>query len=921
MEDLFKAAGIDPTNVGSDPSGALPRGGEKRRLERGQEREEPTFGGHNLRRVIRARDGDGEQVVVQRPTSTFTSATPAQFMESAAVRELDPQSDVADDPYYDEDEEDGDEYDMEDSDDDEGTATTRRTGNVTGPTVVPRAPAQGQLAHPPPVPAPTVSHPIPLTTVKPESKLGQAAVDVFSTAGFNLQRELGWQAAVGADTAKMKAFRLEVTQQVDVTPFGFMRPSSPFIQVVHSIATYAVRGGQSDLHNVDFGFVGDRTGLRIPTPVILDDKMWKWVSKKLGLDVPPLEQYYANPANARLLYHDDAAGGENTTVPRMVYLPPPFLVYCLEDQRTPFQLHQFVAKYATRDGSDVTIKHCELLMDWCFLASHRAAASSPTTSTLAIALAAAPSDDDDFLRWLYKIDCTAQSAQGYNDPSLPPPPHPPATAQSLPTALHAPASGGPPPPDVWAQMAKSISSSFATAAAALKPAPADVSEADYERGGVFYDKFQLAVLQGFAHAPTLAGVPVIWVWFQYSKTMETHKDNLRRKMSEWATSPAREVQVPIERGLYIPDSTMKEILSLNFNPGGILAEADSADLGLSLLICRARTTAAKAAIRKYEKALEQSKKNRSMAEAQAVQVAHVAYDVGALPDNYHELLRCIGTYCAMLHALFGDKCVFYRHCYALWTAMNSDLVYEQRDGFTALYCRQIVWAVLMDSRVYFSRRMSVEDFMNVHPDDISFPKSNLISIVQMVRDMAPIVRSSFPAAWFPSSAPVQASRGTVVSASLPANQPAPVQSVATGGGTTPSVVSGLTAGSARAPRPPATIRASDIHPQIKPAMEAYIAKNKGVYLSAILTHCNLTMEDLPKLTPDISGVNGICYNYILGRCTMDNCQYEHVHARDLTDEFATDLLSKLRPGITEFTMNGLPPGTRRRRRTRRRTNA
>ena len=186
-------------------------------------------------------------------------------------------------------------------------------------------------------------------------------------------------------------------------------------------------------------------------------------------------------------------------------------------------------------------------------------------------------------------------------------------------------------------------------------------------------------------------------------------------MSEWATSPERDVQVPIERGLYIPDSTMKEILSLNFNPGGILAEADSADLGLSQLICRARTTAAKAAIRKYEKALEQSKKNRSMAEAQAVQVAHVAYDMGALPDNYHELLRCIGTYCAMLHALFGDKCVFYRHCYALWTVMNSNLVYEQRDGFTALYCRQIVWAVLMESHVYFSRRMSVEDFMNVHP--------------------------------------------------------------------------------------------------------------------------------------------------------------------------------------------------------------
>ena len=149
---------------------------------------------------------------------------------------LDEDEDDYYDDYYDEDEEDGDEYDMEDSDDDEGTATTRRTGNVTGPTVVPRAPAQGQLAHPPPVPAPAVSHPIPLTTVKPDLRLGQAAVDVFSTAGFNLQRELGWQSAVGADTAKMKAFRLEVTQQGDVTPFGFMRPSSPFIQVVELLA-------------------------------------------------------------------------------------------------------------------------------------------------------------------------------------------------------------------------------------------------------------------------------------------------------------------------------------------------------------------------------------------------------------------------------------------------------------------------------------------------------------------------------------------------------------------------------------------------------------------------------------------------------------------------------------------------------------
>lgn len=356
-------------------------------------------------------------------------------MESAAGRGSNAQSDVVDEgnTYYDEYEEDDYEDDMDESEDDEGTAMTPRTGNVMSATVAPRAPSPTPVPKPPPVQAPLASQPIPLTSIKPDSKLGQAAMDVFTTAGFNLQRELGWQSAVAADTAKMKAFRLEVTQQVDVTPFGFMRPSSPFIQVIHSIATYAVRGGQSDLHNVDFGFVGDRTGLRLPTPVVLEEKMWKWVSKKMGLDVPPLEQYYANPSHARLLYNDDASGGEQTTVPRMVYLPPPFLAYCLEDQRTPFELHQFVAKYATRDNSDITIKHCELLMDWCFLAAHRVAASSPTTSTLAIALTAAPSDNDDFLRWLYKIDCTAKSTLGHSDPSIPPPrPIAPARHSSIP---------------------------------------------------------------------------------------------------------------------------------------------------------------------------------------------------------------------------------------------------------------------------------------------------------------------------------------------------------------------------------------------------------------------------------------------------------------------------------------------------------
>ena len=933
MVDLFKEAGIDPTDARAETTVAPRHEREKRRLRHqgGRDIGETVdpFGGHNLRQVIRAKGVDDDATVVTRPRSRMASIEMGEVAAQSERRMPDKgrMRGTADDDDY---ESDGDDDDDEENDDfyeegdesneDDDTKLPARTtkavnavsrAGTTSP--LPTIPAQNNL---PTLPAAT----IPLTSVRPDSKLGCAAVELFNDKGFNLQWELGWQSAVAGDSGKIKSFRIEVAQQVDITPFGFMRPNSPFVQIIHSIVTYATRGGQADMHNGDYGFVGDCTSLRRPAAVTVDEKLWKRVSKTLGLDVPPLEQYYANPANAKMLYHDDASGGEQTCVPRMIHLPPPFLVFCLEEHRTPFELHQFAATYATMDGSTVTVQDCTLIMDWCFFAAHRAAKTTPTTSMLAIALSAAPADDDEFLRWLYKIDCT-EEPRAYSNRAATPPVQTSQAVTAVSVVPHqsttkpttAPANG-PPPPDIWAQMASTISTSFANAAAAMKP-PSDPSDTVSDRGGTEYDQFQMAIIQGFAHAPTINGVPVLWGLFQYTKNLETHKDNLRRRMVAWASSSEREVQVPIERALYIPDSTMKEILSLNFNPGGILAEADAADLGLSLLICRARTLAARTAIRKYERALEQSKKNRSMAE-------HAAYDIGALPDNYHELLRCVGTYCALLHALFGDKCVFYRHCYALWTAMNSDLVYEQRDDFDALYCRQIVWAVLMESRVYFSKRMSVEDFKRVHPDDIRFPKSNLLSIVQMVTDMTPIVRSSFPAAWNPAGTITASNQGAACANVHGTSSGAPVQSVATLGAATPSVVSGITTGSTRAaPRPPVTIRTHDIHPKVKSAMEAYIAKNKGVWLLAILTFVNLTIDDLPKLGADVSGTGSLCYNYILGHCKMEQCQHEHVHVRDITEEFVTELLSKLRPGITEFTANGVPPGTRRRRRSRRRTNA
>lgn len=889
MTDLFKKAGVK-----------IPTQKTAARRARGDHRNEEgsTYGGHNLRDAIPAKDSDGGGSVLRpRPRSTLAKGNPIPPTVKALAP---PNEDEAEDEANEDEESDlssdDDDDDVDDDDDDEdgeqgaddGGGTTQKSQKSASATPTSTT---GTTKPPPPTQDP--------------SAVGRAAATIMANPGFNLNRELLWQSAVTGDSTKQKSFRTDVTQQVDLIVFGWMRPSSPYIQLLHSIATYAVRGGDSDCHNKDFGYVGDRTSLRTPTAVVLDDKLWKWVGKKVVLDIVPVELFYANPDNARVLYEPSHDGGTTTTVPRMVYLPPPFATYCAEQQRTPFQLHQFITQYATANGSATDIGKCDMLINWCIVASHRHA--TPTTSVLAVQMETAPTDDDEFLRWIQRIDKTGG---GHTGP-------PPSRAASTPlVSVAAPqtaAVAAPSTDDMFKRMAESISKSFATAAASLQAPSHDVTGTGSENGGQKYDEFQMAVVMGFAHVDDIAGVPIIWALFQYSNKLDIHKDTLKRRMTEYAmtTTPDRPEQVTIDRSLYITDATMREIIAINFNPGGVSADADTADKGLSILVCRARTAAQRAEIKRYERTKDKSKRNWSKQEAEEDEVT--AYDTGALPDDYNELLRCLGTYCALLHTLFGNKCVFYRNCYKLWTEMNSEVVCEKREKFTALFCRQIVWAILEESRAFFAQRLSVDDFDNAQlPEDIPYPTCSLAVVIQSVKYITPIERSTFPSSWYPGNASRAGRIGSVA---------VPVQSVATPGAA-PSVVSGITtAASTRTQRTPApvAIRATNIHPTIKATMEPYIAKCKGINLTALLNQVNLTIDDLPKLSPEVSGTSGICYNWVLGRCQLENCRHldGHVNARDVTDEFAADLLGKLRPGITEFMTNGLPQPRRRNRRRRR----
>lgn len=527
MEDLFQ-----PT------SKRIPRK-KQRTTERGRggtSDEESSYGGHNLRTVITSRQRDDNRATsrprseLAKPTAQTTltgvletnerlpeARSPAKRsnVKSAAYDDDDEDDDDNDDDADEDDDDDDDEDDDVDIIGNDGEAIMlQHTSAVTQPASGTSMSSPSDQSMGSPTRPSHSSQPFQLTSIKDDSKLGRAAAELFETIGYSLKDDLAWQSGVANDAAKMKSFRIEATQQVDLVPFAFMRPSSPYVQILHSVATYSVRGGDSDLHGRDFGFVGDRTNLRIPSPVVVDDSLWKWMTKTIGMDVPPLQAYYANPANARKLYYDTASGGSDTTIPRMLYLPPPFLAFCLEEQRTPFELHEFIARYATREQSEITVQACTVAMDWCIAATQAAKASALSTSILAIVLATAPSDDDTFLRWLYKVDHTKSTTAGQPTGSTAPPL---VHAGPTTTAAPQPHPANPPPADVWTQMAKSITSSFASAAAAIKPPASEDSGTSYEFGGRLYDKFQMAAVQGFAHVADVSQLPAIWGLFQYTK--------------------------------------------------------------------------------------------------------------------------------------------------------------------------------------------------------------------------------------------------------------------------------------------------------------------------------------------------------------------------------------------------------------------
>ncbi len=555
--------------------------------------------------------------------------------------------------------------------DDDGTQQTQQMSNTATTPPQPLPPRQS-------LPVPTSQPQLHTNLWGINASLARAYPQGFPPE--LLTEELKVQPEVGGAAANITNFRIETLQQQTLTAFGFLQHKDMTIHIMHSPATYYARGASGPLKGKDIGFVGDRTEFSNPAPIILQPvKPWKWMNLKTVISEVAVELFYANPGNATKFFIPSPNDTiEKITVPLLIMLPTTLIRFCAARPRTPLDLLRHITKLMrvlipSQDTPGAfVLPDYDLIVNWCYATLHNDKGDSALSYDVQAAVG-----NDVFHKWARAcIDATIGPMLLLTRPvHAPQPPTNPLTTATTQDLSHL--------ATLAAEFRKGVM-------AAIQPGTAGTTlggtAASEKRE---YDAYQKAMLQGFAHTPSPAGLPHIWYLFCQTKSLDTHRLHLRKAMQLWA----RNNGVSINRGVFLSKIAVDDIVNLRFNPGGSAAYYSTAEKGISILLCQSRPGEDREAARQQEWAEELSSKNRSLSEALTLTKSAPR----APPDTYNDLKIAVGTFCALNWALFGDSCEYFQKLYELYLCLDGDRACEDWANFTPLHCRQITGQTLLPS--------------------------------------------------------------------------------------------------------------------------------------------------------------------------------------------------------------------------------
>ncbi len=418
--------------------------------------------------------------------------------------------------------------------------------------------------------------------------------------------------------------------------------------------------------------------------------------------------------------------------------------------------------------------------------------------------------------------------------------------------------------------------------------------------GKGFDRDQIAKLKDACGVQQAKDIPHIWYVIQSTKekAYDTYRDHIKKSIEMWC----RKCNIERDKSIFLKQSFFDDLVKLCFNPGGPVAQYDSVDRGISMLVCQSLSAAEVELQRGYEEATELTKSTRRLKD-----LLKEKNKITMPAQNFMKLKLNMSTFCALLWALFGDQYDYYRELLKLHNILDREECFTIRDAYTKEVCARIMWAIIDDGRCYFGCNPVALDF--APGTNFKFSVSFLNAITNEVRHGLAVQRANFPLQWKTPTMQIETAP-TSNRQQQPCQHAVPsVPPPATWPTSPPTKVQGQPMAQKQA------LQEDTRHPKIRALMDPYLAKyNNYIDLGGILNTSGKKMRDLPSLpqycTP--TGSPLICWNNVLGRCFRGKrCKFLRGHVRkgDVTEAFAEAVVDCIGKNVLFFMETPLAGGS------------
>jgi hypothetical protein len=422
-------------------------------------------------------------------------------------------------------------------------------------------------------------------------------------------------------------WKTEATSSLGLQFYAYMQPGEAFMFVGHSMSTiYSTTTDITTLHGKIVLFMGDRKGTRDCVPIILPPQSaFEWKKCSVIDDKEKLLAWYAdNPSEYGNLWDPTPEDGTRVElhVPRMIALPlrAASLYHQFNGPVMPHEFlnaleHHLASPETSLDNGD----DWGLVTKWMLVAAQKDGGGGDTAkskSLVAFRTDALLSNDDLIHRWIAdKLDSTLGRRPDLTSTTF-------ETQGNM--AVVQNMSG-----IIATEVGRGLGVAMQNAAISGKQQAGGTTGSEDAKP---YNQDQVATLLGFHGAKNVKYLMKMWRLFKTTKT--PNYDHLRRALKGEMLRWADKQRCWIEEGVYFDNKSLDEWIALKFNPGDSTALYSSADKGISILKCRAPTSAHLEDLRRQEEIWDATKGNATYVEvirqAKSKDVSIPAHDFSEL---------------------------------------------------------------------------------------------------------------------------------------------------------------------------------------------------------------------------------------------------------------------------------------------------